>query len=98
MSRSIAFSATLSRPLARSASMQRPNAPTPGRTTAAAPSASIGVGDQPGVASDVLEGLFGRAEIADAVVEDGDHASIPLVEGTPPPSMRTASRRARATP
>ena len=52
------------------------------------------------------QGLLGRAEVADAVVEDGDRCRrrltaahrVPLVEGTPPPSTRTASRRARATP
>ena len=37
----------------------------------------------------------------DAVVEDGDQGSrhrLPLVEGTPPPSTRTASRSALPTP
>src|SRR4051794_26279273 len=55
------------------------------------------VGGQGGVGTEVLEGLLGRAEVADPVVENGDH-STSLVDGIPPPSTRTASRSARATP
>ena len=82
--------------------MHRPKSPTPGSTTPAAPAAAAGIGDQGGVGAEVLQRLLGRAEVADAVVEDGDHAPephrVPFVEGTPPPSTRTASRSARATP
>ncbi len=53
-------------------------------------------------APDPHERLLGRAEVADAVVEDSARTvsrhSTPLVDGTPPPSTRTASRRQRARP
>ena len=56
------------------------------------------------IGAGMFECLLGRAEIADAVIEHGHQRprrighSRPLVDGTPPPSMRTASRSARATP
>src|SRR5207245_7429270 len=53
--------------------------------------------DERGVGADALQRLLCRPEVADAVVEDGDH-NVPLVEGMSPPSTRTASRNARATP
>ena len=91
-----------SSPLSRSARAQAPKAPTPGSTTASAASTVAGVGDQARRCADVLERLLGRAQVADAVVEDGDarpsRHRLPLVEGMPPPSTRTASRRQRATP
>src|SRR5690606_19520953 len=60
------------------------------------------VGGEPGVGPHPLEALLGRPQVADAVVEDGDEGrgwrhSTPLVDGTPVPSIRTASRQARAT-
>ena len=42
------------------------------------------------------ESLFGGAEVSYAVVEDC-YQSVPLVDGTLPPSIRTASRSALAT-
>src|SRR5207245_4273561 len=53
--------------------------------------------DEDGVGADALQPLLRRPEVADAVVENGDH-NVPLVEGMSPPSTRTASRNARATP
>ena len=49
--------------------------PTPGSTTPPARRPDPASVDQPGVAADVLQGLLGRAQVADAVVEDGDHAA-----------------------
>src|SRR5690606_37519155 len=66
-----------------------------------------------GVGTHPLEGLLGRTEVADPVVDDGDDGPrpvvscvratqaghrVPLVDGTPEPSMRTALRSAWATP
>ena len=106
--RSSASSTAPSRPVLRSAWAHRPNAPTPGRTTPDAPAASSAVGDEPGPRPQVDEGLVRRRQVADAVVEDGDSPvhrqfplalpNVPLVDGTPPPSTRTASRRQRAVP
>ena len=57
------------------------------------------VGREAGVGAHVVERLLGRAEVADAVVGDGDERrvagrrrahSIPLVDGMPVPSTRTA--------
>src|SRR5581483_4109891 len=61
----------------------------------------VHVGDQAGVGPHLLQCLLGRAQVADAVVQHGDarrRQSVPLVDGTPVPSTRTASRRQRATP
>ena len=63
-----------------------------------------GVGGETGIRAGLLERLLCRSEVADPVVEDGDERptglghSTPLVDGTLPPSMRTASRSERATP
>ena len=45
----------------------------------------VGIRLQPGVGPEVLEGLLGGAEVADAVVEDGDHrpGGGPSVTGPP---------------
>ena len=48
------------------------------------------------VRTHVQKGLFGRTEVSDAVVEDC-YQSVPLVDGTLPPSMRTDSRSTLAT-
>ena len=80
----------------------------PGQHHARRAGGVVGIGDESGVGSEVDEGLLGGAEVADAVVEDGDASvhrhtpsalpNVPLVEGTPPPSTRSASRSARAVP
>ena len=85
---------------------QRLHAPTEGAD--AGQHDAVGVADQrrvggeAGVGAEVLERLLGRAQVADLVVEDGDQGHVrhttPLVDGMPPPSTRTASRRQRATP
>ena len=70
-----------SRPLAAKASAQRPNAPTPGSTTPAAPATSSGSSTSRAVGAHVLERLLGRAQVADAVVQDGDepaHRAAPV--------------------
>ena len=43
----------------------------------------VGVVDQPGVGAHVLQGLLGRAQVADAVVEDGDHGWVGRVTACP---------------
>ena len=60
-----------------------------------------GISCQMSVGSGAFEPLLRRAEVADPVVEDSYARSIcthntPLVDGILSPSMRTASRRARA--
>ena len=51
------------------------------------------------IGTDVVERLLGRAQVADAVVEDCyPRHRVPLVDGTPMPSTFTASRNERATP
>ena len=79
----------------------RPNAPTPGSTTPAASAIRRVVGGEPGVGAAVLQRLLRRAQVADAVVEDGDTAapcahSTPLVDGSVRP--RCARRRAGSGP
>ena len=49
-----------------------------------------GLIDQAGISSDVLQGFFGRTEVAYAVVEDSYHRpayKLPLVEGMAVPSI-----------
>ena len=56
---------------------------------------------EPSVGPDARQPLLGRPQVADAVVEHRDQRRphrVPLVDGTPRPSMRTALRRQRATP
>ncbi len=96
--------ATSTRPLASSASAQRPNAPTPGSTTPSRPRPRPGSLHEPGrprrggrAPGAPTRGSRcrsrGRRSSPALVVHN-----VPLVEGTPPPSTRTASRSARATP
>ena len=56
------------------------------------------VGGQQRVGADVLERLLDAAAVAHAVVDDGDHVSVPLVDGIPVSvgSTATAARSARA--
>src|SRR5207248_7604529 len=70
--------------------------PDAGQDHAVGPLGLLGLGHQPGVTADALERLLGRPEVADPVVQDGDH-SRPFVDGTSAPSTRTASRSERAT-
>ena len=101
--RSTASRATSSRPVAA----QRLHARARRRRRRAAPRRRPR-GSRPGSAvrrasaPTCCERLLGRAQVADPVVEDGDEGhraqTTPLVDGTPPPSTRTASRRQRATP
>ena len=55
--------------------------------------------DDPRLVADRLEGLLHAAQVAHAVVDDGDHR-VPLVEGTPlrPSSRAAAIRRASPSP
>src|SRR5262249_36060475 len=69
---------------------------------------NAGVSGESGVCADADQRFLGRAEVADAVVEHGDERRtargrparhrVPLVEGIPVPSSRTASRKQRPRP
>ena len=97
-----AVRAGASSPLSRSARAQAPKAPDARAAPPRRPPRPRPVGDEPGRRADVLQRLLGRAQVADAVVEDGDPR--PAVTGSPwwrgchLPRSRTASRRQRATP
>ena len=89
----------------RRSGRRRPHRAAPPRR---APAASSGSSTSRASAPRCTSAFSAEPQVADAVVEDGDssvhrHApsalpNVPLVEGTPPPSTRTASRRQRATP
>ena len=90
-----------SRPLSPRARAQAPNAPTPGKHHGIGRLDLGRISDEVSRRADVLQRLLGRPQVADPVVEHGDLPGphrLPLVEGIPPPSIRTASRSDRATP
>ena len=58
--------------------MHAPNAPTPGSTTRGRVGDQRRVGGQPGVGAQARQRLVRRVQVADAVVDDGDHNGRPL--------------------
>ena len=63
--------------------------PHPGKDDSVGVGSLIGVVDQAGVGAQMLEGLLGRPEVADAVVEDGDHRRGGLSAATDTPGRLT---------
>src|SRR5712691_10315102 len=54
----------------------------------------VPVGREFRLRSDVKEGAFDRAQVADPVIDDRNHPRRPLDDGTPPPLTLMASRSA----
>ena len=63
------------KPLSERALLQQPKLPTPGRTTPSAALMSPAAGYEAGIGPGPAEPFFGRPQVADPVIHDGDERS-----------------------